>query len=92
MSMQQTPEGLPGLIVRLAREEAAKQNKYVSDAALDRLIRPPPTFRLNEVDEVDVKRLRRMLRDIIELAPNEIGSGAIDKALRRVKCHYLWFC
>jgi hypothetical protein len=90
--MQQTPDDLPDLIRRTALMEAERQHKTIFPAALDRLATPPRTFSLNEIGEVDVRRLHRMLHDIINLTPSAIGPREIQAALRKVKCHYLWFC
>jgi hypothetical protein len=89
MSMEQTPEDLRSLIRRIAREEAKREGKVIRESALDGLARIPQGY----ADiEVDVNRLRKMLADVISIAPKDIDADGIRQALKDVECHYLWFC
>jgi hypothetical protein len=54
----------------------------------------PPRYPPADPIDVDMNRLKSTIQDLIKQAylvnPN-IDTTAIDEALRRVKCHYLWF-
>jgi hypothetical protein len=90
------PNELSDVIRLVARDEAISSGivRLTSEAELRISIIPPDYFRSEQID-VDINRLRSMILQVIKqayLVNATIIAPVIEEALRRVKCHYLWFC
>jgi len=91
-----TPNELSEVIGVLAGYEAkAIPGASLTNEAELRIGRIPPNYALSEVVEIDLHPLRSMIRDVVKqayLLKASIDGPTIEQALKRVKCHYLWFC
>jgi hypothetical protein len=95
-TMPQTPEDLSKIIREMAQRYAKNESKRLSVTAEDRIAVIPPPYQSRPVITVDLTQLDLMVGRIILLASSfsgsEIGLDAMERSLRQVKCHYLWFC
>jgi hypothetical protein len=95
-SMPQTPEDLSRIIREMARRHARSELKSLQPEAEDRIALIPPGYRSRPLITVDLNQLDMMIAKVIYLAASfsigEIRLEAMDRSLRQVKCHYLWFC
>jgi hypothetical protein len=94
--MPQKPEDLSRIIREMARRIAKGKSAFLSEEAEERVGRIPASHAKLDVIEVDLAKLEEMIEDIIALAisigGSEISLDDMEQALRKVKCHYLWFC
>jgi hypothetical protein len=69
--------------------------RTLSYKALTGISQIPSSYGGAQQIDVDLEQLRRMVADIIKAASSaarEIDEPDIERALRQVTCHYLWFC
>jgi hypothetical protein len=90
-----TPDELSKIIALLARDEAAAVGGVALDYQAEQKISAvPPRFAPSDHIEVDLNRLRAMIKEVIKqayLLNTSIDPGAINEALKRVNGRYLWF-
>jgi hypothetical protein len=94
--MPQTPEDLSRIIRDMARRYAQSELKVLNRAAEDRIALIPPEYRSRPLITVDLAQLDLMIGKVVFLAASFSGSEirveAMERSLKQVKCHYLWFC
>ncbi len=94
--MPQTPEDLSKIIREIAVRHAKIRGRGIKNDALEQISRIPIEYAEQQTISVNLAELDRMVGDVIELAAqftkDNIGQLEIDMALRKVTCHYLWFC
>lgn len=94
-AMPQRPDDLSRIIKEIAQRQASKRGAVFDDAALERIGVVPPPYGFQPTITVNLGDLEDMISDIVEIArryDKTITLPVIEKALREVKCHYLWFC
>ena len=93
--MPQPHEDVSKLIKQMAREAANKMGKGLAAPAEERIGQIPPNYAAMKEIPIDQSLLYSTIKDVIELATSskrEIELDDIDTALKKVECHYLWFC
>lgn len=94
--MPQKPDDLSKIIREMALKHAKNIGKSLTYDAEMRIGEIPPAYKSEPQIAVDLQQLDFMIKDVIELAArfskDHIGFDELEKALRGVKCHYLWFC
>lgn len=94
--MPQKPEDLSRIIRTMALAHAKLELKTLAHDAEDRIARIPPEYASRPVISVDLKELDFMVGRVVKLAASfvskEIDLDAMERSLKQVKCHYLWFC
>jgi hypothetical protein len=94
--MPQTPEDLSKIIREMAERQAKVRGRGIDNAALNRISLIPVEYSSRKTISVNLAELESMISDVIEVASNvskgDIGQPEIEVALKKVSCHYLWFC
>ena len=94
--MLQTPDDLSKIIREIAARQAKARGKDIFNEALNRISIIPNDYAVKPTISVDLVELESMLSDIIDVAAKNsqrtIGGDEIEAALKKVTCHYLWFC
>lgn len=95
--MPQRPEDLSKIIREMAERHAKQLGLAISSEALVTIGIIPADFAQQTTIDVDLDKLDMMIGEVIGKAKEGSDGITITRrnlgtALRRVNCHYLWFC